>query len=338
MVATAAVVVVSEESVQGRIGSEFGHVALEKVFVSSDGSIVTGEVLAAVRSAVGACKQDQPRLGPRAAFVTCKRIASIPSGANLFVALGSERTGSMMFVSTFGADDLTRRVDEILNPRQAEPGHMSWLAPEAEAHDELRRLHRDDPSALLRQLCADAGANELRWIAFKLRYSRSVIDNRLIDALAADPCMPIVHLQRADRTGRALFELRAKSDDVWTSSAAGETRPSRSALTIDVREVIAEMTECEVFEERHAAVFADHPTINVDNEELCSDQATLGARLKQLLKTDLLLTHPRTLNTGRPLRESVANYTELREALKGTSWELGDHGRFEPRQLGKPTK
>ena len=334
MVATATVVVVSEEAIRARIGSELGRVALDKVFMASGEGIVTDEVLAAVRSSLSARKQNQPRLGPRAAFVTREHTAPTPDGADLFVVLGSERTGSTMFVSTFGDDDRTHCIGETFNPRQAAEGQIAWLLNQAGADDELKKLRRDDPGALLRRLRADAGADGLRWIGFKLLYSHSVIDNRLIDALAANPGTPIVHLRRADRIGRAVSKLRASRDDVWTSRTTGATRPPQSAMSINAKELIAEMTECEVFEERHASVFAGHPTINVDYEELCREQATVGSRMQQLLKTDLRLTHPKTVKTGRILRESVANFTELREALKGTPWDLDDHGRAEPRHVG----
>lgn len=332
MIATAEVVVVSQASVRDRIGRELGRAALDKVFMTSSGCIVTDEVVAAVRRAVEPPRQGQPRLGPRAAFVTRERAAPTPSGANLFVTLGSERTGSTMFVSTFGNDESTRCVGEIFNPRQAAKGQMSWLTPEAERDDALKTIRRDDPSRLLRRLCVEAGAKGLRWIGFKLLYSHSVIDNRVVDALAADSGTPIVHLRRADRIGRAVSKLWANRDDVWTSRTTDATRSPSGLLAVDVRELIAEMIECEVFMERHAAVFADHPSINVDYEELCRSREAVGSRLKRLLDAELVLTAPRTIKTGRTLRESVANLTDLQDALKGTPWDLTNSGHSEPGQ------
>jgi LPS sulfotransferase NodH len=210
---------------------------------------------------------------------------------------------------------------ELFNPRLIAEHNLEWLPHRSASTEELLRLRQADPAALLERLWADGASGGATLVGFKLLYGHGVIDDRILDALQAEPDLAVVHLLRADRLQRWLSLARSLATDDWFA-AAGATAATQSApIELAPQATATEFALGELFEARYRATFAAHRSLELDYEDLAQHLPASAQRLGAFLGCDLGVMTPRSQKTGsRDLVRSIANLGELRAAFVGSRW------------------
>ncbi|MBL8753579.1 MAG: hypothetical protein JNK15_09780 [Planctomycetes bacterium] len=264
-----------------------------------------------------------PPRGPHAAFVGPVAAPATPvaPGARGFVVCGAERTGSNLLVGMLARVPGLACAGELFNPLLVQSGRLPWLGEVDPDRAELRQLRLARPASLLQRLrseAADAGAVA---VGCKVLYHHELVDQRVTDALVADPDLAVIHLVRADRLQRFLSHDLARRSDRWFASALG---PSPTVPVgprrLDIAAVLADFAEHELLEERHRAVFAAHRRLELVYEQFVADMSSAARGLGTLLDVRIDALTPRSARTVTTDGDVPENLEDVRAALRSTRW------------------
>lgn len=318
--------VVADEATRRALAARFGDALRDRIAVRDGPDAALGPRALLARALAMPRPADAPALGPTAAFATSPPPPG-PGPCRPFVVLGAERTGSNMLVGMLACEPRLACVNEIFNHRLIDAGRLPWLGGHDATDPDLLRLRQADPAALLHRLRAAAATGGAAWAGFKLLYSQAVADDRVVDALAGDPDVAVVHLLRADRLRRWVSLRRARAEDRWYE-AAGDPAAAPAAhvhgpVSLDVVETITEFAVVELMTARFRALFRRHRVLELDYDDMRRDLAATSRLLSSFFGVDLGPLVPASRKTGEEdLSRVVGNLDQLRRALAGTPWEL----------------
>lgn len=134
----------------------------------------------------------------------------------------------------------------------------------------------------------------------------------LLDELAGDPTLRVLHLVREDRLAQAVSFVRASREGNWR-----ERDYAHSQLELSPGECLDLMRRAVEADERLAARFRANPTFRLTYERLPEQLAPL---LEFLQLPQAPLSSKLERQSSRTPREVLANYEALREALAGTEF------------------
>ncbi|MFK7742552.1 MAG: Stf0 family sulfotransferase [Planctomycetota bacterium] len=309
------------------------------------------------RAAAAIAGAAPPQLGPKAAFRT--RVSpglKLPARCRPFVLIGAERTGTTMLQSMLAQQTRVHAMGELFNPRSiakdilalparrepSEPNESSDLsAQQSQRRSELLALRKANPAALIERAVTEAIAAEpgsgTVWAGFKLLYYHGLVDDRILDALAATPELVVIHLRRHDRLARCISMARADASDRWIAKRGPENGASKNAhraepVPVDGRAMLEEFGRIEQFESRYDALFAEHTVLQVRYEDLLREPTEQLRRIAATLGFEPREVEP----TSRKMRsddvgEDVDDLAALKDALRGTRWQ-----DLTPGRLAKP--
>jgi LPS sulfotransferase NodH len=293
------------------------------------------EVAPILRRAIAERSPQAPARGPRVAFAVRPQPLPEARRARLFVIVGAERTGSNLLVSLLGGQSGVACAGELFNPRLIREDILPWVPQWPRPGAAEQRWRVEDPARFLDLLRTEGAARGAEWVGCKVLYGHAVLDNRIVDALLADPSTVILHLRRRDHLARYLSLRRAQASDAWVSGkVAADER-----MVVQAADVALDFTQVALFEQRFAATFAGHRVLELTYEDLASDRGgqleRIGAALERSFRpvaTDLKKTGHRQACDG------VANLEELRAALQGTRWErfVAEPAQRQQRQDARP--
>lgn len=289
-----------------------------------DAAATTPALALAVRGAWSRPRAaDAPARGPEAGFRTRQETttsATSPPAAP-FVVVGAERTGSNLLVGVLDAQPGITCIDELWNPRFVDAGTLPWLEPPPADREHLLHLRTADPARLHTRLLVDGAARGATAVGFKLLYFHGLAEPRIVDHLAGDRAVRVIHLLRQDRLRRFLSHaISAANDDWYRSATSADTGPPPPQL-LDVVAMVEDFAAIELQEQRFRAVFRHHRTIELDYDHFSSDLGGTTRRLGELFGVPLSPPVARTRKTGgQALARAIANLSEVRAALTGTPW------------------
>lgn len=320
--------VVADEASRRSLAARFGDALRDRIAVRDAPDAALGPRALLARALATPRPADSPAMGPAAAFATRPSPPTGPGPCRPFVVLGAERTGSNMLVGMLACEPRLACVNEIFNHRLIDAGRLPWLGGQDTNDPELLRLRQANPGALLHRLRTAAATGGAAWAGFKLLYPQAIADDRVVDSLAGDPDIAIVHLLRADRLRRWVSLLRARAEDRWYEAAGDPgsvpTTPTHEPLMLDVVETITEFAVVELMTARFRALFRRHRVLELDYDDMRRDLAMTSRSLSKLFGVELGSLVPTSRKTGgEDLSRAIGNLDQLRRALAGTPWELG---------------
>lgn len=314
--------VAGSERARDELGARFGAAAARATMVARAGETGAAVLAQAVQHARCAAAGNEPApRGPQVAFVTAASAVPSPPPGKRFLVLGAERTGSTMLVAMLGSVPGFACAGELFNPRLIAAGAIDWLPSSRLPREDLLALRGRAPGQLLANLWRDGAAAGAHHVGFKLLYTHALHDDRIVDALAADRELIVVHLLRADRLQRCLSLAKATASDQWGDGGAPGAAAPREPVALDPQQLATQFTLDELLEERYRAVFRGHAGLELDYEDLAQRLEEAARRLGGVLGTDLGQVVPRTRKTGsRDVAGSIANLAALRAAFAATRW------------------
>jgi LPS sulfotransferase NodH len=250
----------------------------------------------------GACRRylgkSRPAI-PAARFVL---VAAARTGTNLLLGLLNDHPGC------YGGGELFN-VDALAGDK------IPWREMDIPDDPALLALRRQDPVAFWRKLSGMAEARGFSSVGFKLLYPQGLSHRALLDHLAADQALPVIHLKRRNLLRRLVSERQAYASGKWAAAAAAGQAPSRPAVKLDMAEIVTSIRITEEHQETYDRLFAGHPLLNLVYEDLAARPLRVAARAAEFLGLAAPATPPavRFLKTGNEtLDGALVNYDALR--------------------------
>jgi LPS sulfotransferase NodH len=229
--------------------------------------------------------------------------------------VSAQRTGSNMLMSMFPR---ARFVDagEVFNEHKF---RRKLFANIQGGPKKLSRMRYTDPERFLRRCLLRPGAHGGRIVVWNYQY-QNIFRWRpegwkvpLLRAVQAHPEIGIVHLVRDDKIARYVSEKRAQRSGTYLlrDGAPDDTRVAIDAA--DCRSNVRLIKRMELEVDR---LLSRPRMVRVSYEELLANPGTVAERMAEAFALPIRLDPPRTVRQGRPLRETVENYDDLRRSLK----------------------
>jgi len=256
-----------------------------------------------------------------------------------FVILTTGRSGSTWLAEALNSHDEVVCFGSLF---EVNADYVSFDSPGYDNFDDAAIAQRDaEPLSFLRERVF--GDHPARAVGFKIQYTNWFGFPGLLEELAADAALRVIHLRRrnllrtlaslrlAERTGqyhakplrvgpqRMLQALRHPLRAVGRLRSRMETRTyAPPSIRLSVEECREFFMRAKLEAQRHDELFAGHDRLDVDYEEMVDDFAAVSRRLQQFLGvTQRTLTYTQRPLNAAPARDMIANYDELRDAFQG---------------------
>ena len=186
-------------------------------------------------------------------------------------------------------------------------------------HAELLRRRQADPEKFLRRICFFPLQASMAASGFKLFYRH--VDGPLHwfpFLLRQEPNFRVIHLKRRNVLRQYYSLQRAMQDDQWWTTK--QTSPP-ACITIDPGGCLRFLADMDAFRDRFDAIFRDIQ-LEVWYEDLATDPDGVVNRVQEFLGVSIqpLTSRLQKQNTA-PLSACIQNFKDVRERLRGTSWE-----------------
>jgi LPS sulfotransferase NodH len=284
---------------------------------SIDGAVARGGVLenhyypspqmheAAADALEAPCRRYLGRYGtaPAARFVV---VATARTGTNLLLGMLNDHPGCYGGGELFNVDALAGET-------------IPWREMEAADRPALLALRRRDPVAFWREISGMAAARGFSRIGFKLLYSQGFSHRALLDHLAAEKKLPVIHLKRRNLLRRLVSERQAYATGKWAATPAQGPAAARPAVRLDMAEMIASIRTTEEHQEIYDNLFAGHPVLNLVYEDLAARPQHVAARAAAFLGLAAPATPPapRFAKTGHEaLATALTDYEAIRAKFR----------------------
>jgi LPS sulfotransferase NodH len=265
-----------------------------------------------------------------------------PDGITRFIVLCGPRTGSNMLTSALNSHPRIVCFREIFNFTFADIDYHVEGYDRRSEHD--MDLRQNDPAAFLRTRIFSQDPARSDATGFKFMYEHFWMYAGLIEALQADTQLRVIHLQRENglraylsyrmalATGR--WQKRRTNDGMIRRTARGIREAVRGLRANTDPPVQVELSPAECIEyiqlrEQQAAhfdkLFEGHPRHDTTYEAMeAGREQVFGEVLAFLGVEPAPLAVEVERQNPQPMRELIANYEELSEALAATpyAWML----------------
>jgi hypothetical protein len=218
-----------------------------------------------------------------------------------FVIICPSRTGSTMLRMSLSRHPAISCHGEILAQTKARGLNGRDVGLEV---DEVARLHAEDPAELVRRSLGATPARGKTAFGFKIIYRQIPPRQAIVDSLAADPGIALVHLWRRDLCDRFISHKK--------HAAAGRARAVELDITLDPAELVADVAAQTRARAEVLAMFAGHAALEVTYEDLVG-AGNANAVVRFLGLEGEAPLADRQEAPGRPV-VTVANEAELRAA------------------------
>jgi len=280
---------------------------------SIDGAVARGGVLenhyypspqmheAAADALEAPCRRflGRARSAPAARFLL---VAAARTGTNLLLGLLNDHPGCYGGGELFNVDALAGNT-------------IPWREMEEADRPALLELRRRDPVAFWHEISGMAAARGFSRVGFKLLYSQGFSHRALLDRLAADSELPVIHLKRRNLLRRLVSERQAYATGKWAATPAQGEPPARPAVRLEMAEIVTSIRTTEEHQEIFDRLFAGHPVLNLVYEDLAARPDRVAARAAAFLGLAAPATPPapKFLKTGHDtLETALTDYEALR--------------------------
>ena len=261
-----------------------------------------------------------------------------------FIVLTAGRTGSTWLTQALNSHPEIVCFGDVFKVSVGRVGFGVDGYDDFSAQDQALRK-RDFKSFLQERIFCDHGPR-VRAVGFKLEYSTVYEAAGLLEHLASDHEIQVIHLQRYNLL-RAFISLRLTQETGrlhqqplrvgWRRLMAALRHPGQAVERLRARAATRSYAptgltltkeDCERFIRRvrwtqghHNKLFADHERMDVLYEEMAREPQSIFGKVQQFLgvQAQPLSYSQQPLNVA-PMRELLANYDELREAFRDTQY------------------
>lgn len=238
-----------------------------------------------------------------------------------FVILAAPRTGSNLLCTLLGAHPDILCHHELFNPNGIFAALDLRRADDFGSTEERDR----DPLAFLERVWAHTA--DRRCVGFKMTRGQCPL---IIDHVLRDPAIQTVVLRRRNRLKTYVSTRIAEETGVWEAYSPDDIPPQRPLIHVDLESLEAHAASNATFyvELLQTLDQTGKDCLQVTYEELLT--TTEQRRLLDYLGVPRRLLEPVSVKQNpRDLRRLVADYSDLREQLRGTPYfeelhELGD--------------
>ena len=184
-----------------------------------------------------------------------------------FVVVAAGRTGTNLLLGLLNDYDGCFVGNELFNPVHISNDFIPWRDIQEPERAALLELRQSDPVAFWKSLCDRSEAGGYRAIGFKLLYGHGLSQKALLDHLAGDDTISIVHIVRRNLLRRLVSERQAYATGKWAAGAAAPAE-ARPAVTSTMSEIVSSFQYMETQQAAFDSMFANHPMIKVVYEDL----------------------------------------------------------------------
>lgn len=232
-----------------------------------------------------------------------------------FVVTCAARTGSSMLLLFLQSHPNVCAHGEVLAPN----GPLNYYGINYRLGDVpleriLMSIRDQDPVAFLHDFVWQSGSRLAS--GFKGKYEELLLPQyaRVLETLALDKSIKVVHLRRDDLLARFLSQYIAINVHGFFQIVDGQgRRPENTVVRLDPAECEADFRRTESRQDRFRAIFSKHETLEITYEELAADPATILAAVQEHIgvpgRSDL--STPSKRLSQRPLHETIENFDEL---------------------------
>ena len=249
---------------------------------------------------------------PLRRLVGAPRAGAKPGGR--FVVVATDRTGTNLLLGMLRAHPLCVAGGELFNPVEIERDRLAWPdLPDADLPALLQK-RRDDALALMEDLHARGFARGAQAVGFKLMYWHGLQHRAVLDALAADETVKVIHVTRRNLLRRAVSEAQAKVTKRWSVSREAEA-PQMPAVSLDAAQLYESIVLTEDRERLYDDIFQRHDILHIVYEDLAARPSEVAQRAATFLGLPPYARPPAPTmqKTGaEDISESLANLDALR--------------------------
>lgn len=234
-----------------------------------------------------------------------------------FVILGHQRTGSTLVSSSLRKHSRVWCFSEVFNARS-----IQLYTPGLSNDSMLLKAYRErDPVAFLDRFIFRGYRSDILAVGFKLfpEHTRLPHMDRLVDGLAGDGELRLIHVYRANHL-RVLLSLKlAQQTANWSTHDGGH--PAEARVAIEPDELIAFSRQRSTEEAMLRDRFHGTRLHEVEYESLACDLPTTLLELQRFLGIDPLPIEPvlQKQTTGS-LAARIVNHDLLRAHFTGTEY------------------
>jgi LPS sulfotransferase NodH len=245
-----------------------------------------------------------------------------PSSRRPFVVVGKARCGSSLLLSLLNSHPHVLGFGEIFRDSH----RIGWDLPDYDRDCQTPALvetKRADPVAFLEHHVFEVTSPVIRAVGFKLFYYHGTDSQgrRLWEHLASRENLHVIHMKRNNTLRELLSMKRAELTGEWSQweSAVRKIEP----ITLDADTCREEFEYAETAKRDADAFFARRPMLQVTYEDLVGRQSSETERVQRFLGVDVReLRSAIVKQSNDALSAAIANYPELRNAFRGTKWEV----------------
>ena len=237
-----------------------------------------------------------------------------PQGPQRFIVTGPERTGTNLLVGLLNQYSGCYCGGELFNNGVIAKGGLPWIdIPEPE-RARLVALRVENPLAFLAELQAAAEARGHAVIGLKLLYTHGLGQPAVLEALAADKTVKVIHVTRRNLLRRLVSERQARALGMW-SVGRGAGAIEMPKVAIDLAEVAKSLALTQQRQAAFEQTFAGHQVLRIVYEDLAARPAHVAARAAEFLGLPPLAKPPIVTlrKTGsEDLSQVLEGFAELR--------------------------
>lgn len=232
-----------------------------------------------------------------------------------FLILASARTGSTLLTRSLNRHSGILTYGEILRDQSFFPARFAEFG-------NSQGLFQRDPVEFIESKVYRKYPPHVAAVGFKIFYRHAPRETAWGQAvwryLAEQKSIKVIHLKRRNLLKAQLSRQKAAGTKEWIKYSAEK---QHSAITLTYDDALARFTQTRQWETEYAALFAEHPLLDVYYEDLAADFSNQMARLQSFLQVAPEPLEPTTQKRpSLPLSAQIANYEELKSQFQGSPW------------------
>ena len=255
--------------------------------------------------------------GPCRRFVG-RYAASPSSGAKTFVIVAAERTGTNLLIGLLNDFAGCFAGGELFNGNNIARDIIPWRDLSTFDRSSLLALRRSDPVAFWNTLCETSASRGFQAIGFKLLYSHGLAQRAVLDHLAADQRIHVIHLKRRNLLRRLVSERQAQATGQWAAGASSDVKP-RPRVELSMHDIVNSIGTVVAHEVQFDSLFARHPVLSLVYEDLAHRPTRTAQRAAEFLglPDPSIIPTIKYRKTGHEiLAESFADFEGLRAKMR----------------------
>jgi LPS sulfotransferase NodH len=236
-----------------------------------------------------------------------------------FIILGRGRSGSNFLASLLRSHPQVCCFGEVFHNDRHDT--IFWDTPGYRVRPQDVDLRERDPIAFLDREVFGPVPKSIRAVGFKLFYYHAREEHWRIlwSELQARKQCRILHLHRRNELRAILSEKLAERTQLWFIY---EDKDAHTGLSVSIsrRELELGVADTREYETRYRKMFADHPQLDVDYEDLAADTQGEAARILEFLGVAPRAVTAVTRKQNRqPMAKAITNYAALKAECAGTN-------------------